>query len=254
MDNMTALAYLKKMGGTKNQNLTALSKEIWEILIGKGITITVEHLAGRLNVEADFQSRSIKDSSEWKLCPKIFQLICKARWTPTIDLFASRISHQVPRYMSWKHDPYSIGRDAFQAPWKDLQAYAFPPFSLIPRVLKKIQDEKATLLLITPAWQTQAWYPWTLQLSIRNPILILKEKHLLLNPMQEVHPLVITKSLQLVVWTLSGNSFLQKEYQKKLQNLSLLPEEKAHFLVTNRPGESGAAGVIGEKLILFDVL
>jgi len=44
--------------------------KFWEILIGKGITITVEHLAGRLNVEADFQSRSVKDSSEWKLCPK----------------------------------------------------------------------------------------------------------------------------------------------------------------------------------------
>ena len=135
-----------------------------------------------------------------------------------------------------------------------LQAYAFPPFSLTPRVLKKIQDEKATLLLITPAWHTQAWYPWALQLSIKNPLLIPKKKNLLLNPIQEEHPLVKTQALQLVAWTLSGDSSLQREYLAKVQLLSQLPDERVHFLITNRPGESRAAGVVDGKLILSDVL
>jgi len=88
--------------------------------------------------------------------------------------------------MSWKLDLYSQGRDAFQILWKQLEAYAFPPFSLIPRVLQKVQLEQASIMLITLAWQTQAWYPKVLQ----NPILIPKRKDLLLNPDQEVHPLV----------------------------------------------------------------
>jgi len=42
----------------------------------------------------------------------------------------------------------------------------FHPFVLIPRVLQKAYREKATLLLITPAWQTKAWYPKAIQMSI----------------------------------------------------------------------------------------
>ena len=40
MDNMTALSYLMKMGGTKNQELTAISKEIWQYLLKQKMTIT----------------------------------------------------------------------------------------------------------------------------------------------------------------------------------------------------------------------
>ena len=35
-------------------------------------------------------------------------------------------------------------------PWQDLTFYAFPPFSLLPRVLAKIIQDKATKLLIVP--------------------------------------------------------------------------------------------------------
>ena len=63
MDNMTALSYLMKMGGTKNQELTAISKEIWQYLLKRKITIT-EYLPGSMNVQADRESRQTRDSSE----------------------------------------------------------------------------------------------------------------------------------------------------------------------------------------------
>ena len=72
MDNMTALSYLMKMGGTKSQELTAISKEIWQYLLKRKITITAEYLPGSMNVEADRESRQTRDSSEWKLNPTIF--------------------------------------------------------------------------------------------------------------------------------------------------------------------------------------
>ena len=38
--------------------------------------------------------------------------------------------------------------------------YAFPSFSLIPRVLHKIvQNQVQTMTLVVPVWQTQTWYP-----------------------------------------------------------------------------------------------
>ena len=40
MDNMTALSYLIKMGGIKNQELNAISKEIWQYLLKQNNTIT----------------------------------------------------------------------------------------------------------------------------------------------------------------------------------------------------------------------
>ena len=49
----------------------------------------------------------VRDSSEWKWDYKVFQTICWRCELSDIDLFASRISHHVPTYMSWKLDPFS---------------------------------------------------------------------------------------------------------------------------------------------------
>ena len=78
MDNIVAFSYLVKMGGTRNQLLVQISKEIWEYLLDKGITITAEYLPEALNKGADMQSRTVKDSSEWKLNSVVFQNLCKS--------------------------------------------------------------------------------------------------------------------------------------------------------------------------------
>ena len=150
MDSIVALSYLVKMGGTRNKSLTVLSKEICDYLLSKEITITAEYLPGLLNVETDTQSRTVRYASEWKLNPRIFQKIYKYRGTPEINLFASRISHQLPTYISWKLDLHSHGRDAFQISWTNKKGYAFPPFCLIGRVLKKIQSDQAIVIVVTP--------------------------------------------------------------------------------------------------------
>ena len=149
MDSIVSLSYLIKIGRTRNKYLTVLRKEIWDYLLRKEITITAEYLTGLLSVEADTQSRT---ASEWKLNPMIFQKIYKYRGAPEIDLFVSRISHQLPSYISWKLDLYSQRRDAFQIFWTNKKGYPFPPFCLIGRILKKIHLDKATLIVVTPRW------------------------------------------------------------------------------------------------------
>jgi len=76
-----------------------ISKEIWEYLLSRKIMLTVEYLPGVENVVADRESRQIQDSSEWKLNTQVFKKLCQLRGTPEIDLFASRVSHQLPRYI-----------------------------------------------------------------------------------------------------------------------------------------------------------
>ena len=158
MDNMTALSYLMKMESYKNQELTAISKEIWQYLMKPKVVITTKYLPGPMNVEADRESRQTRDLSEWKLNPTTFMKLCQIRGTPEVDLFPSRVSHQLPYYTSWKIDPFSQGRDAFQISWAHKFVYAFPPFALIGRVLQKVNQDQCLMLIITPAWPGQPWF------------------------------------------------------------------------------------------------
>ena len=72
LENTTVLAYLMKMGGTKNLELINLSQEIWNYLLDGQIMITLEYLPGVSNIIADTESRVMKDFSEWKLNRKYF--------------------------------------------------------------------------------------------------------------------------------------------------------------------------------------
>lgn len=58
-----------------------------------------------------------------------------------LDLFAERLNAQVCHYVSWKPDPMGVATDALMIKWTDRQAYAFPPFCLIPRSLAKVERE-----------------------------------------------------------------------------------------------------------------
>eukprot|EP00794_Sanderia_malayensis_P004488 gene4488-5083_t len=64
VDNMTALHYILKMGGTKNMTLIAITKRIWEYLLANGITLTVEYIPSKLKKSADWESRNTQVSSE----------------------------------------------------------------------------------------------------------------------------------------------------------------------------------------------
>ena len=218
---MTALSYLLKIGGKKNTELMQISKEILEFLLGQGIMITAGHLPRNLNCKADWESRHQRDSSDWTLCTLIFSKICQILGKkPEIDLFASRLSNQLPSYYSWKSDPNSHGTGALQQKRYDKSLYAFPPFALIYKVLKKVEEEKVpSLIIVIPTWQTQKWYPELLRLSVRNPIILPLKGDLLKDPQNQQYPLIQNRTMQLAVWVISGSIWLRKEYQKGLQTL-----------------------------------
>ena len=136
-------------------------------------------------------------------CPMSFKIICKQFGTPLVDLFASRLCHQLPRYMSWRPDPQSIATDALHQDWKNQFCYAFLPFSLIGRVLRKVLKDQ-TKLIVTPAWQRQSWYPTLLKMAIADPFLLPKHQKILLNSEGKIHPLVQNSTLRLVAWLVSG--------------------------------------------------
>ena len=111
IDNVTAIAFINRMGGTHSLELSDLAVEIWEWCIRNNIITHAEHLPVRENVRADWESRHIKDSIDWMLQRDIF-LQLETRLGPfSIDLFASRTNTQLPVYCSWHPDPEALTMD-----------------------------------------------------------------------------------------------------------------------------------------------
>ncbi|XP_045104754.1 uncharacterized protein LOC123500144 isoform X1 [Portunus trituberculatus] len=170
-DNIATVIGLGRVGSTK-PSLNAVIEEIFAWAESRGITLSAEHVKGLYNAEADFKSRVRNLDAEWMLHPEIFKFVCGKFFTPDIDLFATRINAQLPVYVSWRPDPTSTYVNAFTISWSIGNLYAFPSFSVICRVLEKIQVEGATVLAILPLWPTQVWFPRALQLFAAPPLLL----------------------------------------------------------------------------------
>ena len=121
MDNTTAVAYLNKRGGgggTRSPSLSVIALELWSLVLKIGSWVIVTHIPGILNVNADTASRQFNPRVEWTLDPSIFRKILDRFYLPEVDLFASRLSHQVERYISRYPDPGAIAVDAFLKDWR----------------------------------------------------------------------------------------------------------------------------------------
>ena len=79
--------------------------------------------------------------------------------TTSVDLFASRMNKQLDCYVSLRPDPEAFAVDAFSFPRRGFEFYAFSPFSLIPKVLQKGQQDNSSGVLIVPLWRAQVWWP-----------------------------------------------------------------------------------------------
>ena len=84
---------------------------------------------------------------------------------------------------------------------------------------------QVTLILITPASQTQSWYPGVLQMSVRKPLLFSTADNLLIGPNRTKHHLIENGNSQHLAWTISGKSYLLKEFQRNIPSLSEMPED-----------------------------
>ena len=242
-------------GGPSLSPLCQLSLEIWNWCLARQIMIRAEYLPGSKNTIADWESRHHQDSSNWHLCPAVFDTLNHLMGPFTIDLFASKMNHQLPVYCSWRPDPGALVVDAFSISWAQNTPYLFPPFCLVGRALSKIQREGvAYACLIAPAWLTQVWYPQLLSMLVGLPLLLSDHDDLLLSPERHPHPLQLEGSLHLTAWPVSSNSMKCNEFLSELQTSSSIPGEETPTLPITQLGRNGIAGVLNEVPIQFQHL
>ena len=213
MDNVTAVSYINQKGGTVSQLLCQLA---WAWCVERNITLLAEHLPGHLNIQADEESRTAKDRCDWMLNQSIFQRINSVMGPLEMDLFASRLTKQLPRFYSWRPDPEAEATDAFMQNWAAYRGFANPPWCLIHRCLTKLKKQTARMVLITPLWKTQPWYPLLLELLEDLPRRIPHQPDLVVMP-QGQEFLMQQGVPQLVAWPISGNPIHHEVFLRRLQ-------------------------------------
>ena len=136
LDNTTAVAYINAKGG-KKADLNDITRKIWLWALERDIWLSAVHVPGVNNTEADRASRrQHATETEWKLAPMVYEQLNQKFGPFEIDLFASRLNNQCKKYFAWHPDPGAMAIDALAHEWPDSKLYAFPPFSLIGRILE----------------------------------------------------------------------------------------------------------------------
>ena len=201
---------------------------MWNILnlcLAHNIQLLVKHIPGRFNTLADRMSRMDKPiATEWSWNQEIANKIFQIMDFPSIDLFATRLNHRLPLYVSPIPDQKALSIEAISMDWNRIQAYAFPPFHLIQTVINKIRISQCKIVLIAPLWADRPWFPELLGLLVSPPVSL----PVIPNLLAQLKGRILHQNwglLQLHAWELSNNLSKIGNFQAMLRSTSPKLEE-----------------------------
>ena len=228
-DSTTAIAVIQHMGSMDSLVHDRLARDIWDFTASNGIWLSMTHIPGKLNTESDYGSRHFNSNLEWTLPQSTFDSMIKhyRDYGPVItDLFASRLNFKVTPYVSFGPDPYCCHVDCFTMSWKSPYVfYAYPPFSILPKLLQKIQQDQCQVLVVFPFWQTQIWFTTLMDLLILDIVVIPNDPPIFLPRDSMIHHPLSSKVL-LCTAMLSGDPLKREDFQKTWPTMSLTPNLK----------------------------
>lgn len=163
------MSYINKYGGVRSRQCNEIAREIWQWCESRDIILFASYISTIDNFLADELSRMALDNSDFSLSQKSYNLICKEFGVPQFDYFATNLSTKCDKFYSWYPCEGCQGVDAFSQKWTYF-FFAFPPFSLVGRVFKKIVSDDATGIVVIPKWEAQPWFSLFLKLCKNNYI------------------------------------------------------------------------------------
>ena len=198
-NNVTAVAYLHKVGGIRSPFLNDLAQEILRWAESLNIRLAPQFIPGIRNVLADSLSWPHQlPSSEWSLNMGVF-LSLQRQWPVMIDLFATSDNRRCSLFLALPLS-LSTGTDALLQSWDGLQAYAFPPWSILPQGVEGCDSN-----FFTPYWPQRPWFTDLIQMSVAPPVVLPNCPDLLFQPQSRQRYPGLHR-LALHAWKLSGGS------------------------------------------------
>lgn len=182
-----------------SRSLCSIAMDIWHLCIAHNIHPIALHVPGVDNTQADSLSRDYSPNHEWSINSIYLDQIFLEWGTPAIDVFATPNNAKCPLYCTrGGRDPLSLG-DGLLYDWNKDFLYMFPPIPLLPKILRRLQQQRATTILIAPWWPRRDWFPLLLELSGGQYIRLPQEPDLLsLTTEQILHHDI--PSLSLTAW------------------------------------------------------
>lgn len=169
------------------------------------VTVSESHLRDcPTNTQADWLSRTTINHAEWQLHPHLFRQIMDRFGLPIMELFASPSNAHLPWFFTRFQTPGAEGADALRCLWPQGLLYAFPLTPLKPRVIRKVLETGAEILLIAPHWPRRSWFADLVNLSISLPWQIPPDR-ISLYQGAIVHP--EPQWLQLAIWHLNRRPY-----------------------------------------------
>ena len=95
-----------------------ITRTMWAWAIERNLYLSASFLPCALNTTAYATSSQFHDNMEW-LQHLVFQMLTDIWGEPDIDLFASRLNHQVSKFAAWQPCPDAFAIDAFSLSWEE---------------------------------------------------------------------------------------------------------------------------------------
>lgn len=160
-------------------------------------------MKGSVNTQADWLSQQTIQEVEWSLHRSLFKFITSHFRCPIVDLFTSSQNNQLDRFFTRYFHPKVEATDALMLPWPQGLLYAFPPVPILHKVLRKIRDLKAEVLLVAPYWPRCPWFSALQEMAIAPPLTLPTSNNMLIQgPLFHPRP----GWFHLTMWRLRGTN------------------------------------------------
>ena len=172
-DSISTYYVVANAGSRRSDRLTFLAREIWLMCLQCSISLACEYVGADVIIRkgADYLSRW-QDDGDCTLCPLLFAELWQLCGPFHVDRFASAanvqrhpLTGQPLPFWSRFLEPGTAGMDALTADWSQVTNYAFPPPSILDKVVPLIQIQRARTLLVAPMWPSALWWPTLLSMD-----------------------------------------------------------------------------------------
>lgn len=141
--------------------------------------------------------------------------------TPHDRLVCARNNNLLPRFAAWTLDEQAVYVDALEHLSEKENGFAHPPFSIIGRVLRRLEESSCDLTIIVPAWPSQYWWPQLLHLLSEVPVLLHDLDNLLIPP-RGTAALARRVPWRMLACRISGRSSKRGAFRRKLRRYSAI--------------------------------